>query len=213
MTEKVFPELVVANEPSTTNNFDKIDLEVNLWNEFLGNNKKLAQYVDNVTKNSLSLVDFLVLDIDLILINEWLREANIPFPERSSIVCLIHKYRLVWKNACLQKNNKTKKISSSWLIAARKELYDAQEKDQTFLTQEDSLIEMEKPEKKASDDEEDAEPKSVSIAAFIPFINIVYDFFFDETPSVEAMKETLNLLGVMGALIFTIVITIPLSFD
>lgn len=47
----------------------------------------------------------------------------------------------------------------------------------------------------------------------VPLVNIVYDVLFDEAPTIDTIKDFLNMFGLMGALVFTVAVTLPLSFD
>ena len=48
---------------------------------------------------------------------------------------------------------------------------------------------------------------------WFPLVNLGYEFLFDEPPSFEALEKTLNLLGLVDALLLTIAVAIPTSFD
>jgi hypothetical protein len=61
--------------------------------------------------------------------------------------------------------------------------------------------------------ENDKDTTTENILYLIPGINIIYDAIFDETPSLDSIKETLNLLGIIGALVYAVVVTLPLAFD
>ena len=47
----------------------------------------------------------------------------------------------------------------------------------------------------------------------IPVVNLVYEVLFDEAPTFGALDKTLNLFGLVDALLLTIVMAIPMSFD
>lgn len=61
--------------------------------------------------------------------------------------------------------------------------------------------------------EELQKPSLPSIWYYFPFVNIPYDVLFDETPTVTQMENTLNLLGIMSALLFSVVFALPMAFD
>jgi len=46
-----------------------------------------------------------------------------------------------------------------------------------------------------------------------PVINVIYDLLFDEPPCFSALDKTLNLFGLVDALLLTVVMTIPMSFS
>lgn len=47
----------------------------------------------------------------------------------------------------------------------------------------------------------------------IPIINIIYEIFFDETPTTEQINSVLELFGIMGALLFSIVVSVMMSIN
>ena len=48
---------------------------------------------------------------------------------------------------------------------------------------------------------------------YIPGLNILYDIFFNGTPSVDAIKDSLNVQALLSALLIAIVISYPGAFD
>eukprot|EP00438_Fugacium_kawagutii_P014196 Skav207962 [mRNA] locus=scaffold108:592733:595848:+ [translate_table: standard] len=48
---------------------------------------------------------------------------------------------------------------------------------------------------------------------YVPFFNIFYDIFFNGTPSVDAIKDSLNVQALLSALLIAIVISYPGAFD
>ena len=48
---------------------------------------------------------------------------------------------------------------------------------------------------------------------YVPFVNVIYEVFFDSPPDNEMIKEILNLFGIMGALLFSLVVSIYIGMD
>lgn len=172
--------------------------------------------------------------LDIALLNEWLKEANLILKDRCALLTILQEERFRWQKDHNKTNYNQVVLTETWLqqysttttstsptsidmadvemsvtvnAPAKNGSVGGKQEDRTTKVSDSGRI-------KSTEQESDEAVKSrVAVAAFIPFVNIVDDFFFDETPTIDAMKETLNLLGVMGALIFTIVIAIPLSFD
>jgi hypothetical protein len=46
---------------------------------------------------------------------------------------------------------------------------------------------------------------------WFPFANLVYEFLFDEPPTISSVKEIMNALGLVCALLLGVVITLPSS--
>ena len=47
----------------------------------------------------------------------------------------------------------------------------------------------------------------------IPGVNTIHDLLFDVPPTPEQIKEMLNTLGLIGALLFSIAVALPTSLD
>ena len=56
-------------------------------------------------------------------------------------------------------------------------------------------------------------PEPPSIWYHVPILNLGYDVLFDKTPTITEMEDTLNLLGIMGALLFAVMFALPTAFD
>ena len=48
---------------------------------------------------------------------------------------------------------------------------------------------------------------------YIPVLNLFYDIFFNGTPSIEAIKDSLNVQALLSALLIAIVISYPGAFE
>ena len=48
---------------------------------------------------------------------------------------------------------------------------------------------------------------------YIPYANMIYDMAFDDPPTLEQIKETLNLLGLVSALVLTMVAPLPYGYS
>lgn len=48
---------------------------------------------------------------------------------------------------------------------------------------------------------------------WFPLINLLYELLFDEPPTFEMLEKTMNMIGLVDALMLTIVISIPMSFE
>ena len=48
---------------------------------------------------------------------------------------------------------------------------------------------------------------------YVPGLNILYDIFFNGTPSIDAIKDSLNVQALLSALLIAIVISYPGAFD
>jgi hypothetical protein len=48
---------------------------------------------------------------------------------------------------------------------------------------------------------------------YVPLVNFVIEIFFDDTPPIEAIKTILELLGIMGALLFSLIVGCVVSID
>jgi hypothetical protein len=59
----------------------------------------------------------------------------------------------------------------------------------------------------------DPEERKSNILYYIPVINVVYEVFFDEPPDSDNIKEILNLFGIMGALLFTLIVAFYGALD
>ena len=59
----------------------------------------------------------------------------------------------------------------------------------------------------------DEEERKPCIYYYIPVINVVYEVFFDEPPESEMIKEILNLFGIMGALLFSLIVAFYGALD
>ena len=61
----------------------------------------------------------------------------------------------------------------------------------------------------AMDDDE----RQPSLLPYVPVWNVIDDIFFDKPPPNEMIKEILNLFGIMGALLFSLVCSIYTGLD
>lgn len=59
----------------------------------------------------------------------------------------------------------------------------------------------------------DPEERKSNILYYVPVINVVYEIFFDEPPDSDNIKEILNLFGIMGALLFTLIVAFYGALD
>lgn len=57
------------------------------------------------------------------------------------------------------------------------------------------------------------ENRKPNIWYYVPYANIIYEVFFDSPPDNEMIKEILNLFGIMGALLFSLVVSIYVGMD
>lgn len=48
---------------------------------------------------------------------------------------------------------------------------------------------------------------------YVPGINFFVEIFFDETPPLDSIKVILELMGVMGALLFSLIVSVVVSID
>ncbi|CAE7256863.1 unnamed protein product [Symbiodinium pilosum] len=48
---------------------------------------------------------------------------------------------------------------------------------------------------------------------YVPGLNVLYDIFFNGTPSLEAIKDSLNVQALLSALLIAIVISFPGAFE
>jgi hypothetical protein len=231
MNDKIYPEVVEVEEVPDASDLDNYsnyiswtsaplpddDTSKASWAVFLSPYPTLTKFAENATRNELQLSAFICRDIDLCVVDSWLKEAEIPLKERNQIVCLVHQYRNYWNLHTCGKTSESAQSFPNWIKCVHKQtqpptavvnIFPDKYRSQKFKQQPSGSGKAKNTPCVMKED-----VTSLSIAAFIPFVNIIYDFFFDETPTLDAMKETLNLLGVMGTLIFTIVVTIPLSYD
>lgn len=197
---KVFPEdretdaLPIHEDPIPAKEAHLFDAEANkaLWAVLLAPFPGLKPQLPAITDAQLSLEHFITEDLDWGLVNSWMQDANVPVGPRSHIIVLCKRVRAEWV-AAADEGSRPDAPTEQWLRATAAVTPKAEQKPAN-LTEAIKSIHW-------------------SYAEFIPLVNVFYDFFFDEAPTVETMKETLNLIGVMGALIFTVVIAVPLSFD
>ena len=47
----------------------------------------------------------------------------------------------------------------------------------------------------------------------MPVINIIYDLLFDDPPGLDQIKDSLNTVGVLSALVLSVALTVPGSYD
>ena len=59
--------------------------------------------------------------------------------------------------------------------------------------------------------DETKQDKKLSFFYSVPVINLIYEIFFDQTPGFEEIKAVLELIGIMGALLFSIVVSVLVS--
>lgn len=59
----------------------------------------------------------------------------------------------------------------------------------------------------------DAEERQPKFLSYMPVWNLIDDIFFDKPPPNEMIKEILNLIGIMGALLFSLVCSIYVGLD
>lgn len=186
--------LPTQEEPIITKEGHLFDVETNtaLWTVLLAPFSGLKSQLPAITGAQLSLEHIITEELDWGLVNSWMQDANVPVGPRSHIIVLCKRVRAEWVVA-VDEGSRPETPTEQWLQATAA-VAPKTDRKPTNLTEAIKSIHW-------------------SSAEYIPFVNVFYDFFFDEAPTVETMKETLNLIGVMGALIFTVVIAIPLSFD
>ena len=51
------------------------------------------------------------------------------------------------------------------------------------------------------------------VIKYIPVVNLFYDIFFNGTPSIESIKDSLNVQALLSALLIAIVISYPGAFE
>lgn len=186
--------LPTQEDPVRSGEVRFFDAEANkgLWTALLTPFPTLKAQLRAITDAQLSLEHFITEDLDWGLLNSWLQDASVPVGPRSHIIVLCKRVRAEWAEAA-DEGSRPDAPTAQWLQATAA-LTPKVEREPKTLVEAIKSIQWSRVE-------------------YIPVVNVVYDFFFDEPPSVDTMKETLNLIGVMGALIFTVVIAIPLSFD
>lgn len=161
---KVLPVLRRIENLDTSKKKQSLDIdELKLnWNRIL-EEFNLLEYESTILLSKLTVDQ--CLEVDDILVNEWLKELSIPLGDRALIVSELKK---------VQKGN-----FSRWQLI------------------EDENIQVN---------------ESYSIIYFFPIVNLLA-ILFGELPDVDSLKSALELLGIMSALQFTVMITIPIAYD